>query len=109
MRSTRFVVVFVLLALASVAGAQNRKMSGVGIPLPGRVPSTRPVAFVNVSVLPMTFNGVLENQTVVTMHGRIHSIGPVDEIEVPAGAITIDGTGRYLMPGGTRSRPSATA
>jgi imidazolonepropionase-like amidohydrolase len=97
--STRFAVVIFLLSLATAAGAQNRMLPIDDRPMPGRVPSSRPVAFVNVSVLPMTFNGVLEGQTVVTMHGRIHSIGPVDEIEVPNGAIAIDGTGRYLMPG----------
>ncbi|MBD3852563.1 MAG: hypothetical protein IFK93_14750, partial [Acidobacteria bacterium] len=92
MRSTRFVVVCVLMSLASAVGAQNRRMSVDDWPMPGRVPSSRPVAFVDVTVLPMTFNGVLEHQTVVTMHGRIQAIGPVDEIEIPAGAISIDGT-----------------
>jgi imidazolonepropionase-like amidohydrolase len=67
--------------------------------MPDRVPASRPVAFVDVSVIPMTFDGVLEHQTVVTMHGRIHVIGPVDEIALPAAAVVIDGTGRFLMPG----------
>lgn len=99
MRSTRLAVGCLLLSLVAVAGAQDRKLLVDDRPIPGRVPSSRPVAFVNVTVLTMTFDGVLENQTVVTMHGRIHSIGPVDEIDLPVGAVTIDGTGRYLMPG----------
>ena len=99
MRRTPFVVVFVLLSLAAAVGAQNRGLLVDSRPMPGRVPSTRPVAFVDVAVLPMTFDGVLEHQTVVTMHGRIDSIGPVDEVEIPDGAITIDGKDRYLMPG----------
>jgi len=99
MRLTRFVVVCVLLSLAAAASAQNRRMSVDDRPMPGRVPSSRPVAFVDVTVLPMTFEGVLEHQTVVTMHGRIQAIGSVDEVEIPAGAISIDGTDRFLMPG----------
>ncbi|MCG6949412.1 MAG: amidohydrolase family protein [Acidobacteria bacterium] len=99
MNRHRVFCICVLASLAFGAAAQDRKSTIDSPYTPDRVPSSRPVAFVDVSVLPMTFNGVLEHQTVVTMHGRIHAVGPVDEIEIPARAITIDGSGRFLMPG----------
>jgi imidazolonepropionase-like amidohydrolase len=87
-----------LLVSGSVAASQQRRMTEIQ-PLPDRIPDSRPVAFVDVTVLPMTFDGVLEHQTVVTMNGRIHAIGPVDEVAVPNTAIEIDGEDRFLMPG----------
>jgi imidazolonepropionase-like amidohydrolase len=56
-------------------------------------------AFVGVNVVPMDSERVLENQTVLVENGHIGALGPAAEIEVPEGAIRIDGTGKYLMPG----------
>jgi len=58
-----------------------------------------PVAIVNVDVLPMSDEGVLEQQTVVIDDGRIKAIGPVDEVPIPEHAKVVDGTDRFLMPG----------
>jgi imidazolonepropionase-like amidohydrolase len=57
------------------------------------------VVFVDVSVLPMDREGVLANQTVVVRDGRIAEVGPAARVGVPAGALRVDGRGRYLMPG----------
>lgn len=56
-------------------------------------------AFVNVNVLPMSSDGVLPAQTVIVEDGTIAAIGDVDSIPVPDGAMVVDGTDRYLMPG----------
>ena len=56
-------------------------------------------AFVGVSVIPLNQDGVVENQTVAVHDGVIVAVGPSDEISLPEGVETIDGTGRYLMPG----------
>lgn len=56
-------------------------------------------AFVNVNVVPMTDETVLENQTVVTSNGQIEAIGNSEDVDIPEGAIEIDGSGKYLMPG----------
>ncbi len=71
--------------------------------------ATQPFAFVNVTVLPMdrpddegpgaSAPRVLEGQTVVVVGGRIVAKGPVDAVAIPEGAIRLDGTGRFLMPG----------
>ncbi|MDJ0710337.1 MAG: amidohydrolase family protein [Woeseiaceae bacterium] len=56
-------------------------------------------AFVNVNVVPMDAERVLAGQTVVVSDGRIAAIGSVDEVPIPEGALVVDGTDRYLMPG----------
>jgi imidazolonepropionase-like amidohydrolase len=57
------------------------------------------VAFVNVNVVPFDRERILPAQTVVVRDGRIAEIGPADKTKVPAGALQIDGRGKYLMPG----------
>jgi imidazolonepropionase-like amidohydrolase len=57
------------------------------------------VAFVDVNVVPMNRDGVLEHQTVVVRGTRIAELGPAARVRAPAGATTVNGTGKYLMPG----------
>jgi cytosine/adenosine deaminase-related metal-dependent hydrolase len=57
------------------------------------------IAFVDVNVVPMDHEGVLEGYTVVVQNGRIAEVGPSNDVDVPAGATLVDGSGRYLMPG----------
>jgi dienelactone hydrolase/imidazolonepropionase-like amidohydrolase len=56
-------------------------------------------AFVDVNIIPMDRERVLEGQTVVISDGRIAEIGSVDELDVPDGAMVVNATGQYLMPG----------
>lgn len=58
-----------------------------------------PVAFVDVTVLPMDSARVLEGQTVLVRDGRIAMIGPVADVPVPPDARTVPGAGRFLIPG----------
>jgi hypothetical protein len=69
----------------------------VGSPMAGARAGV--TAFVNVNVVPMDTERVLTNQTVVVQDGRIIVLGPADKVKVPAGAVQVDGRGRYLMPG----------
>ena len=62
-------------------------------------PPDRAVVFTNVTVLPMDRERVLAGQTVVIEHGVITRLGPAARITTPAGAHTVDGTGKYLIPG----------
>lgn len=88
-----------------------REPTGAGLPShgpdgePGATPAT-PVsqadavtAFVGVTAVPMDEERTLADQTVIVRHGRIADMGPASTVEVPAGAIRIDGRGKYLMPG----------
>ncbi|MCH8121645.1 MAG: amidohydrolase family protein [Bacteroidetes bacterium] len=56
-------------------------------------------AFVNVTVIPMTGERVLMNQTVVVEGDRIVAIGPVGDVHIPKSAMIIDGEGKFLIPG----------
>jgi imidazolonepropionase-like amidohydrolase len=57
------------------------------------------LAFVNVNVVPMDRERVLRGQTVVVEGGRVSRVGPAGETKIPAGALKVDGRGRYLLPG----------
>jgi len=59
----------------------------------------RPVAFVDVTVVPMDTGRVVPHQTVVAEVGRITALGPVRSVRVPRGAQRIDGRSKFLMPG----------
>jgi imidazolonepropionase-like amidohydrolase len=56
-------------------------------------------AFVGVNVIPMDTERVLSNHTVLVEDGRITALGPAGKVTVPAGAVRIDGRGKYLIPG----------
>lgn len=56
-------------------------------------------AIVGVHVAPMDEERILEDHTVLIEGDRIMALGPRAEITVPEDATTIDGAGRYLIPG----------
>jgi imidazolonepropionase-like amidohydrolase len=58
-----------------------------------------PVAFVDVTVVPMTSDEVLPSHTVIVRDGRIAEIGPSASVTVPAGIKTISASGQHLVPG----------
>ena len=57
------------------------------------------VAFVNVNVVAMDSERVLADQTVLVRGGTVAEVGPASKVKVPAGALRVDGRGKYLMPG----------
>ena len=56
-------------------------------------------AFVGVNVVPMDRERIIANQTVVVRDGVITEIGDVMKVKVPSGAVRVNGTGKYLIPG----------
>jgi len=56
-------------------------------------------AFTNVTVLPMTGEELLENQTVVVEGDRIVTVTSAGAISIDEGTDIIDGSGKYLIPG----------
>jgi len=71
----------------------------VAPPAPAAPAAEPAIAFVGVSVVPMSSNAVLADQTVVVRGDRIVALGPAADTAVPEGATRIDGKGRWLMPG----------
>jgi imidazolonepropionase-like amidohydrolase len=56
-------------------------------------------AFVGVNVIPMDRARVLPNQTVLIRNGVIAEIGDSKKVKVPKDAVSVDGAGKYLIPG----------
>ena len=77
-----FVLAYALVALAPWVNAQQQ-----------------PVAFVDVTVVPMDREQLLAHQTVLVAGGRIAQVGSSASIKPPRGALKIDGRGKFLMPG----------
>jgi len=59
----------------------------------------RPVAFVDVTVVPMDGERLMSHQTVVVNKGRITQVAPSPSAHVPSDAVKINGSGKFLMPG----------
>jgi imidazolonepropionase-like amidohydrolase len=59
----------------------------------------RPVAFMDVAVLPMDSERRLEHQVVLVKAGRITAVGTLGRVKVPRNARRIPGVGRTLLPG----------
>ena len=55
--------------------------------------------FQNVTAIPMDRDKIAQGQTVVIRGALIEAVGPTASIRVPPGAVVIDGTGRFLVPG----------
>jgi hypothetical protein len=83
-----FLMVFLLLACVALANAQNPP-----------APTHDAFAIVRVTLIPMTGDVVLPDQTVIVEGGRISKIGSASNLPVPKRAKRIDGSGKYLIPG----------
>src|SRR5689334_3496366 len=57
------------------------------------------IAITRVNVIAMTDEVARSGQTVVIRDGRIVALGASGGVEIPAGAVVIDGHDRFLMPG----------
>jgi imidazolonepropionase-like amidohydrolase len=80
-RATAILLVFGLAWAATPAGQQ-----------------TTIVAIEGVTVIPMDRERTLEARTVVVRDGRIAAIAPARDASVPAGALRVDGKGKFLIP-----------
>ncbi len=58
-----------------------------------------PTLFTHVNVISMKTEGLLQDQTVIVQGSKIVRIGASKDINTPLGSTTIDGTGKYLIPG----------
>ncbi len=65
---------------------------------PADLPSTD-VYFVGARILPMQDMSEIKNGVVHVKGNKIAEVGTADQVKVPAGAHTIDVTGKLLMPG----------
>ena len=66
---------------------------------PSDAQTPRPVAIRNVSVVDVETGQIRAGQTITIEGTRIRSVGDAARTTIPAGALTIDGTGRFVIPG----------
>jgi imidazolonepropionase-like amidohydrolase len=98
----RFLVLVLVLFCGACASAPKRHTTSELAVASGASreasPAVNVIAFVHAAVIPMDEERVLRDQTVVVADRKIVAIGPAAEVEVPAGALEIDASGRYLLP-----------
>jgi hypothetical protein len=61
--------------------------------------SDRPIAFQDISVIPMDTERILPHQTVLVRNGKVTDVGPTNSVHLPPGTVVIDGREKFLMPG----------
>jgi imidazolonepropionase-like amidohydrolase len=81
----------------SLPRSAGEALSAARPPVPGAPAGV--TALVDVAVIPMDEERVLPAQTVLVQHGWVTALGPASQIKVPAGAVRVDGKGKYLIPG----------
>jgi imidazolonepropionase-like amidohydrolase len=91
---------FMSAPILSAPGSEERTTGMRGPGMRGTA-GDQPVAtaFVNVNLVPLDTERVLEGSTVIVEGDRIVTIGPMESVTLPEGALMIDGSGGYLIPG----------
>jgi imidazolonepropionase-like amidohydrolase len=82
---------------ATLACFASAFQAGAQASNPGQQPAT--IAFVNVNVVALDHEGVERDRSVLVRGDRIIAVGIKSDVEVPSGAVVIDGAGKYLTPG----------
>jgi imidazolonepropionase-like amidohydrolase len=77
---------FVLLAFVSGLTADDKK-------------EAKAVAISHVTIIDVTGGPAQGNMTVVVAGGRIVAVGKSDNVEIPKNTETVDGAGKFLIPG----------
>jgi len=62
------------------------------------VQTNTPIAIMNTSIVDVAGGIILQDQTVLISHKRIHIVGSADEVIIPQDAVRIEGHNRFLMP-----------
>ena len=74
-------------------------LSGCATATQGTPPVDADLAITRVSVVDVQRGAIVPDQTVLVKGNRIVDVGPASRIRAGAGARTVDGQGRYVMPG----------
>ena len=100
MKTVTAVALGAVVVSGSMLAASRTSVAPDPSSLPAAAESAPPaVAFTHVNVVPMDSERVLRDQTVLVEQGRIRRLGSADEVQVHADVTTVDGSGKYLMPG----------
>jgi imidazolonepropionase-like amidohydrolase len=61
--------------------------------------NTRPIVLLGATLIDVKGNPAIPNSAVVIQGDRIAAVGPRSQVPVPENAITVDLTGKYVLPG----------
>lgn len=61
--------------------------------------ASRPLAVQHVTVVDVASGRLLRDQTVIVLGQRVAAAGPSSRVRAPAGAVRINGRGKFLIPG----------
>lgn len=70
----------------------------IGLTVPADIPKGV-TAFTGARIVSMKGDEVIENGTIVIDGNRIAAVGPAASVSIPAGALTIDASGKTILPG----------
>src|SRR6185503_634585 len=98
--SLRTVTLSLLAGVAAIAGSIGAQRPTIG-------PNVRPYVKIDTAIIALTHARVIDgtgapvraNQTLVIRDGKIAALGNDGSVQIPAGALTIDLTGKTLIPG----------
>ncbi|HTL38433.1 MAG TPA: amidohydrolase family protein [Kofleriaceae bacterium] len=88
---------WIVLCLVACRGGSPAAKQHAGSAQPNAAADA--VAFTHVTVVPMTSEQELPDQTVVVEGTRIAAVGPSASTTIPPGATVVDGHGAWLLPG----------
>lgn len=74
-------------------------LSCLFLPLPVFAQNDNTLAITHITVIDCTGAQPKPDSTVAITSGRIVAVGPSDRVSIPAGTRTIDGKGKFLIPG----------
>ena len=83
--------------IASAARDQMAELQSLSQTLPGR--RTGSLAFTGATLIDGTGAPAVANATVITENGRIVAAGPASAVNIPDGAMRVEVTGKFLIPG----------
>jgi imidazolonepropionase-like amidohydrolase/Tol biopolymer transport system component len=87
---------------AEDTAALRREPEAAGTPIGLRAPFDRPtgtLALAGANVITMRGEEVIRDATVLIERNRITAVGPRAQVQIPAGAHTVDVSGGWIMPG----------
>ncbi len=95
----RFMTTVAGLLVAVMVGGCTSTLTRVSERVHAENASRRTIAITGATVLPMTSDGALADQTVLISDGVVVAMGDRPDISIPHDAYVIDARGKFLLPG----------
>lgn len=77
----------------------NRSLLVLTVLIGSACDSPQSLVITDVAIIDVEAGTTLPGKTVIVADGRITNIGDVENVRIPRGAIVVDGSGKFLLPG----------